>query len=401
MPSADLSIREARRIALAAQGFDRPRPTRVDIRHLRNTINRLGLLQIDYVNVLLPAQYQVPFSRLGPYDRRKLDELIYRRREFTEQWAHEASIVSFSLWPFLRYHAGKPDRRAKALQRFAEAEPAYIKRVLDFVREHGPVTANDVAPPEGKARKRDDWGWDIVKVTLEWLFVSGRLAVHERRANLARAFDLTERIVPAAVVDHLPPKADAQRELAFRAAQAHGVGTASDLADYFRMPLRDIRPGLVELVDSGVLRQVRVDGWREPAFLDPKARLPRNISANTLLSPFDPVVWYRPRAARLFDFEYRLEIFFPKPKREWGYYVLPFLMGERLVARVDLKADRKTGRLLVLAAYREAHADANSVASALGKELHTWATWLDLEGVVVGRSGNLARYLTQAVRRLE
>lgn len=393
---ADLSVEEARRLALAAQGFDRPRPKRPDVRHLREVIRRLGLLQIDYVNVLVPAHYQVPFSRLGAYDRAALDDLVYRRREFVEQWAHEASIVPVERWSSVRHLADGTDRRVRALERYATRSAGYVDLVRHQVRARGALAAGELHGPDD-AGERDSWGWTEAKVALELLFVRGELAIAERRSDMARVFDLAERVIPATHRDRAVGREEAQRELLHSAGRAHGVGTAADLADYYRMPARVVRPRLMELVESGTLREVRVEGWRDPAYLDPAATMPRRIGAATLLSPFDPLIWFRPRVARLFAFDYRFEIFFPRAKRKWGYYVLPFLLGERLVARVDLKAERTKRKLLVQAAYIEPHADPRVVAAALVDELSTLAGWLELDSVAVARRGDFARTLKAEV----
>ena len=398
--AAELSQSEARRIALAAQGFDRPRPQgRVGLAPLRRVIRQLGLLQIDYVNVLVPAQYQVPFSRLGPYDRTLLDDLVYRRREFTEQWAREACIVPIESWPLLRPRAD--DRRVRSLAAFARKHAAYLDEVLERVRATGPLTRGDVPEPNGAPRpaKRGFWNWSLAKVALEYHFASGTLAVAERRSkDFARAYDLAERVVPEAHRARDLPREDAHRELLRRAARALGIGTAGDLADYYRLPIREARRLLLELARAQELSEVRVEGWKEPAYLHPEARPPRSLEARSLLSPFDPVVWHRPRVARLFDFEYTLEIWVPQAKRRWGYYVLPFLMGDRLVARVDLKSDREAGRLLVAAAHVEPEVDRAEVAGALAEELATMATWLQLDGVQVQRRGGFAKAIAAAVR---
>jgi uncharacterized protein YcaQ len=237
----------------------------------------------------------------------------------------------------------------------------------------------------------------VPRATLEALFGRGTLAVADRRPNFARVYDLAERVIPA---EHRGRRVDgdeARRELLRRAARALGVGTAADLADYFRMSPREARPRILELVTAGELEQVEVEGWREPAYRAAGARAPRAVRAAALLSPFDPLIWHRPRAERLFGFDYRLEIYTPGPRRRWGYYVLPFLLGERIVARVDLKADRAAGRLLVPAAYRERHADPGPVAAALAAELRTLADWLGLGAIVVAPRGNLARPLVTAL----
>ena len=400
MPRNSFSPTEARRIALAAQGFDRPRPVRVDTRHIRRTLRQLGLLQIDYVNVLGPAQYHVLFSRLGPYDKSRLDDLVYRRREFTEQWAHEASIVPMETWPLLRHRRETHRVRPWGFEKFMAKHPAYVDQVLRDVRTRGPLTSDDFSAPDGVARHTAGaWSRSVPRATLEAHFGRGRLAVADRLANFQRVYDLADRIVPAEARTRRIGRADAERALLEEAARAHGVGTAADLADYYRMPVRDARPRLMELVEAGTLRQVHVEGWNEVAYLHPKARIPNRIDAAALLSPFDPLIWCRKRAARIFDFAYTVEIFVPKSKRKWGYYVLPFLRGERLVARVDLKADRGARRLLVLAAYLEPGASPRPVAGALATELRTLQQWLGLDAVVVRRKGNLAPGLAAAMRR--
>jgi uncharacterized protein YcaQ len=397
----DLPLGDARRIALAAQGFDRPRPKRVGARDLARTIRQLGLLQIDYVNVLVPSQYLVPFSRLGPYGRDRLDEVVYRRREFTEQWAHEASILPVEIWPLLGYRREAHRARPRAFASILQEQQGYVDSVLEALRTRGPLTAGDLPDADGIPRRIPGaWLGTVPRVVLEALFGRGMLAVAERRPNFARAFDLAERLIPAEHYSRKVEREDAQRELLRQAARAHGVGTAGDLADYYRLPIREARPRIAELVDAGELIEVRVESWREPAYLDREAWAPRAIDAAALLSPFDPVVWFRPRAARLFGFDYRLEIWVPEPQRRWGYYVLPFLLGERLAARVDVKADRAARRLLVPAAYLEPRAEPGPTAEALGRELRTLAGWLGLEAVVVsGRSG-FARSLAAAVRGL-
>jgi uncharacterized protein YcaQ len=401
--AADLSLSEARRIALAAQGFDRPRPKRPPgMRDLARTIRQLGLLQIDFVNVLAPAHYQVPFSRLGPYPRALLDDLAYRGREFTEQWAHEASIVPVEIWPLLRHRMEEHRMRPWGFEKILAETPGYLDWVLEQVRARGPLATDDLPETEGSTRRIPGaWFRSVPRATLEAHFGRGLLAIADRRPNFARAYDLAERIVPPEHHARRVERDDAQRELLRLAGRALGIATAADLADYYRMPLREARPRLAELVDAAQMREVRVESWSAPAYLHCDARLPRAISAASLLSPFDPVVWYRPRAERLFEFEYRIEIFVPQPQRRWGYYVLPFLLGERLVARVDLKADRAARRLRVLAAYLEPGAGSAETAQALAAELAVWAGWLGLDGVAVEKRGAFARVLAAASRRAD
>jgi uncharacterized protein YcaQ len=398
MSMENLTLSEARRVALTSQGFDRPRPNgKVNANHIRGAVRRLGLVQIDYVNVLVPAHYQVLFSRLGSYEKKLFDDLIYRKREFTEQWAHEASILPMESWPLLRHRMEARRIRPWGFESFMKERPDYVASVLEDVRSRGPLGADDLPAPEGMSRRLPGaWVGTVPRAVLEALFGCGMLAVAERRPNFSRTYDLAERVIPAEHHGRKVEREEGQRELLRLAARSHGVGTVGDLADYYRMPIREARQRIAELVEAGELREARVEGWREPAYLHSKARIAGRIEASALLSPFDPVVWHRPRAARLFGFDYRIEIYTPQEKRRWGYYVLPFLFGERLVARVDLKADRAARRLLTLAAYIEAGADSGAVADALAAELWRIAEWLGLDSVSVERRGAFARRLAAA-----
>jgi len=387
-----LSVSEARRIALAAQRFDRPRPAgRVDLRHLRGTIGRLGLIQLDFVNVVVPAHYQVLFSRLGPYDRSLLDRLAYRRRELTEQWAHEASLVPVELWPHLAHRREDHPPRPWRLDGFLDQHPGYVDSVLAEIDRRGSLAAEDLTVPDGVSRRLDgSWYGTVPRALLENLFGRGLLAVAERRANMARVFDRSERLIPPAQHERRINREEAQRELVRIAARAHGVATAADLADYFRLRVGEAQPRIAELVEAGELREVAVEGWRGTAYLQREARLPRRVEASALISPFDPLVWTRKRTERLFGFDYRFEIFIPRDERRWGCYVLPFLQGERLVARVDLKADRPNGRLLVLATHYEEGIDRAEVQPALDAEIETMAGWLGLEADVSADARSLS-----------
>jgi len=389
-----IPIADARRIALAAQGFGTQRPKRADARHLRGVLDTLGLVQIDSVNVVTPAHYQVFFSRVGPYPRTLLDDLLYRRRHFTEQWAHEASIIPVETWPLLRHRMNSQDRRLRALGAYMEKHASYAARVLDEVRARGPLTAAEITEPDGSKGQRGKWwGWTHAKAALEGHFAFGALAIAERRqAGFARVYDLAERVLPDEHYRRELPAADARRELARKATRAMGIFTVKDLATYFQMPLADARAVNAELAELGEIREVRVEGWREPAYMRNDATRPKRIESAAILSPFDPVMWFRPRAERLFGFEYRIEIYTPAPKRRYGYYVLPFLHDERIVGRVDLKADRSEGVLRVLAAHREPHAPEDS-ATALAAELQQMARWLELDAVHVASKGNFARAL--------
>lgn len=400
MPRNRLSIAEARRIALAAQGFDRPRPRGpVDARHIGGMIRRLGLLQLDFVNVLVPAHYLIAFSRLGAYSLDAFNRTVYERGAFTEQWAHEASIVPIESWPLLAYRREQfrqtPHSPLFKLRNYKK----YLSKIIEIIEKNGPITSHDVPRAPGPARRPGDWHRSVPRWALEHHFGNGRLAVADRLPNFQRVYDLPERVVPDALRTRPSRQDDGQRRLLAQAATALGVATSHDLADYYRLSPPEARPRIEELAAAGVIRAVTVDGWREPAWLANRARLPRSIDAAALLSPFDPLVWYRPRSERLFDFHYRIEIYVPEKKRKWGYYVLPFLCGDRIVARVDLKADRGNRRLLVRAAHREDGVDADEAALRLAAELRTLADWLGLDEIAVGRRGNFARPLAAAVRR--
>jgi uncharacterized protein YcaQ len=400
---SDLSLSEARRIALAAQGFDRPRPSGpVTAQHFRRTVRQLGVLQIDFVNVLVPAHYLVPFSRLGAYDRSRFDEVVYRKREFTEQWAHEASIIPVETWPLLRYRMETHRVRPWGFEKFMRQHPEYVEGVLEEVRKRGPLAADELPKVDGIPGLRQlipgAWSRSVEHATLEAHFGRGLLAVAKRRPDFSRVYELSERLIPAQHYACKVERAEAQRELLRLASRSHGIGTAADLAGYYQMPIKDAKPRIAELVEAGELRPVRIENWRETVYRHRDARLPTKIEAASLLSPFDPVVSNRVRVERLFDFDYRLEIFVPKGKRRWGYYVLPFLLGERLVARVDLKADRGERRLVVLAAYLEPHARPKAVAGALAFEMQTMARWLDLDSVAVARRDGFSRALAAAVK---
>ena len=394
MPGREISLDQARRIALAAQGFDRPRPAgNVDIRHIRRAIHQLGLLQLDFVNVLVPAHYLVLYSRLGAYERARLDHLVYRRREFTEQWAHEASIVPMGLWPLLDYRRqdyrpwpGSPITKLKGKSK-------YLVQVINLMNENGAVTSKDLPPVPGPTRGPGDWHRSLPRWALECHFGSGRVAVADRLPNFQRVYDLSERVIGAQHLERRVARVDAQRELLRLAATSSGIATVHDLADYYRMSPREAAPRVAELVESGDVQQVVVEGWKEPAYLARGSRTPRKLRCSALLSPFDPVVWFRPRAERLFDFHYRIEIYVPASKRKYGYYVLPFLLDDRIVARVDLKADRKKKELLVLATHKEENIDEDRTIECLAGELKTLASWLDLERVKVSRRGPFARKL--------
>jgi uncharacterized protein YcaQ len=391
-----LSLAEARRTALAAQGFDRPRPARPGAAEIAAIIRALGLVQIDCVNVVAPAHYQVLYSRLGPYDRAVFDHVVYESGEFTEQWAHEASIVPVETWPLLRHRMELSRFANWGFTHAAERDPVYAAWVLEQVRERGPLSADMLPPPDGVERRiPGSWVGTVPRAVLEAHFIRGTLAAVARRSDFSRVFDLAERRIAPAHFSRRVEREEAERELLRMAARAHGVATAKDLADYFRMKVGPARPRIAELVEAGDVAEVRVEGWREVAYLHREARIPEHVEAASIVSPFDPLIWTRERVLRLFGFEYRVEIFVPPAQRQWGFYVLPFLLGDRLVARVDLKAERAAGRLLVKGAWAED--GVSGVEGPLAAELRTLADWLGLERVVVGRRGNLASALRAAI----
>ena len=400
MQRVKISRAEARRIALAAQGFARKRPESCDIRQIRRVINQLGVLQLDFVNVLIPAHYLVLYSRLGAYQCQRLNDLVYRRKEFIEQWAHEASIVPADAWPLLQHRrdAYQPYPNSPIMKLPGRNE--YLKQVLRIVEEQGPVTANDLPPMPGPKRKAGDWHRSVPRWALDYHYHFGLLAVAHRLPNFQREYDLPERVIDSTQLQKRVTRDEAQRELLRRAARSCGISNVRDLADYYRMSPKDALPRVGELIEEGSLHEVKVEGWQEPGLLSRGAVVPRRIRASALLSPFDPVVWFRPRAERLFDFHYRIEIYVPASKRKWGYYVLPFLLDDKIVARVDLKADRKNKQLQVLAAHEESGIDTDKTVEKLAEELTHLAAWLDLESVRVARRGSFARSLAGASKVL-
>lgn len=377
----------ARRLALAAQGLDRPRPSgRIDVRHVRAVVRRLDLLQIDAVQTVERAQYVPVFSRLGPYPMRVLDDLAYRRRELFEAWAHEASLVRIERWPDLRY---RRDHWVGGRVRQLEAErPGYIAAVYAEVANTGPLTVSELS--DGGQRTGPWWGWSPGKTALEALFARGDLAIARRRGQ-TRVYDVTERVIPDTVRTQEPSdEPTALRRLLLAAARALGVATDDDLIDYHRLRAPVARPLLAELVAEGVLIAVTVDGWDRPTYRWPGARLPRRVDTAALLAPFDPLVWHRPRLQRTFGFRYRLEFYVPAARRVYGYYVMPFLLGDELVARVDVKIDRAVGVLRVAGAWAEPGHDCTKLAGPLLIELAALAEWTGVGGVVVGERGALA-----------
>ena len=390
----ELTPGAARRVALAAQGFADPAPAgRVDRRHLRRVLDRMGIVQIDSVNVVARSQYLPLFARLGGYRPALLDEAVHRHRDLYECWLHEATLAPVGLHPVLAWK--RAEWEARGMRGWAAAHTDLVEVVLGEVAERGPTRASELSLPG--ERRGPWWGWSDGKRALEWLFAIGSLAV-TRRQGFERVYDLTERVLPEAVLRApVPPEHEARRLLLRLAARSLGVGTAEDLADYHRQMLSAVRPRLDELVEEGALERVTVRGWDRPAYLDPAARRPRRLRAVALLSPFDPVVWCRPRAERLFGFHYRIEIYTPPERRRFGYYVLPVLVGDRLVGRLDVKADRAGGVLRVPAAWAEAGVDPAEVAGPVAGELRAMAAWLGLHDVAVAPRGELAPALAGAL----
>lgn len=397
--TARLTLAQARRIALAAQGFGVRRPQGpATMRHAQGQLARLAQFQIDSINVVQRAHYLPLFSRLGPYDTGLLDRAAHRgpRRAF-EYWGHAASLIDVTLQPALRFRMQRAEHEAwGGMRRIQSKQPELVARVREDVVVRGPLTAREVDHVEAESRSRENWGWNwsAVKTALEWLFWSGEITSAARNAQFERVFDLPERVLPKAVLAAPTPSVEeSHRILVRRAAAALGIASLSCLADYFRLDAGETRNAVDQLVAGGELEPVNVTGWGRPVWLWAPTRRPRRIEARALVSPFDSLVFERRRLGALFNFDYRIEIYVPAPKRRYGYYVYPFLLGDRFAARVDLKADRAAGVLRVLSAWLEPGWDPAYVAVELGEELATMAAWLGLGEVEVHRAGDLAEPL--------
>ncbi|MEJ8573048.1 winged helix-turn-helix domain-containing protein [Microbaculum marinum] len=398
-PVDSLTPKRARRIALAAQGFADRRPTaEIAARHIDRVFDRVGLVQIDSVNVLTRSHYLPFFARLGPYRRDLLDRQAYRRKRYFEYWGHEASLIPIRLQPAMRWRmerARKGEGIYKGLARFGRERRDFIEAALKEIEAHGPMGASELSG-SGKG-EGGWWGWSDGKVAMEWLFWAGLVTTATRR-NFERLYDLTERVLPPEIVAMpTPDEHEAHRTLLRVAAGSLGIATERDLRDYFRLPASGTADRIAELVEAGDLLPVEVKGWKQPAYLAPDARTPRKVEACALMSPFDSLVWERDRAERLFGFRYRLEIYTPAEKRVHGYYVLPFLLDHELAGRVCLKADRAAGVLRVNTAHAEDGVDPDRVAGALAGELQLMARWLELDGIRVDKTGDLAPALAAAV----
>ena len=393
---ASLSNAEARRIALAAQCFDVSTSLRSP-RDVASMVRKLGVVQIDSVNVLVRSHYLPLFSRLGPYAHDLLDRAAYdgHDRHLFEYWGHEASLLPVEMYPLFRWRMDRARRGEGTwgrLKRYATEHKDLVAAAVSQIRERGPLGASEL---EAAGQSKGGWwGWSQGKEILEWLFWTGEVTTATRR-NFERLYDLTERALPAQIIAApTPTKEEAQRSLMTTAARALGVATLRDLRDYFRLPTQDAALRLHELVESGVLLPVSVEGWKQQAYLYEAARLPRKVAASALLSPFDSLIWERQRTERMFDFVYRLEIYTPAHKRQHGYYVLPFLLDDKLVARMDLKSDRARSRLQVRGGSVEESINARAVVEPLAAELRSLAQWLGLESVeITSRRGDLLKRL--------
>jgi uncharacterized protein len=408
-----LSLSEARRLAVASQGFG-PRPSSHSVGQLRKLAARLHAFQIDSVNVLARAHYVPAFARLGPYPISALDSLAYSRRELFEYWGHAACLMPISLYPIVRYRMHRHTERTQEYMRSERG--AYMAKVYAEVAERGPLAAADLSAP-GK-RSGNWWGWGAGKAALEQLYEAGLVAIAGRR-GFERLYDLAERVIPRATLDApAPPREEAMKQLICLGAKACGVGTFGDITGYFytdgwrdRLPpgpwegrpkglAKPIAKRLVsELIEEGRLLAAKVDGWKEPAYIHPSARAPRTVEARALVTPFDSLVWDRGRLNRMFGMKYTIEIYVPAPKRVYGYYVFPFLLGDTLVARCDLKADRARRVLMVQSAFLEPGQDARRVVPELASELRQMQAWLELDRIEVAERGDLAAKLRRSVRK--
>ena len=396
-----LSLAQARRIALAAQGCGEARPTgKIDRRHIRKVFDRIGVLQVDSVNVLARSEELPIFARLGPHPRNLVRDME-ADGELFEYWAHEASLLPIAHEPFFRWkkeriRAGEY-KMWGGIARMRAEKPEYLERVFQEVVDRGPIAASELSMRIGQVGDHWGWRWDDAKLAIETLFWGGEVA-GRRRPNFEREYEIPSQRFPPHILE-LPTLDghEARLELLRIASRCIGIGSVRDLADYHRLNIPAARPLIAELVANGELVEVAVDGWSDKLFLNPEAKIPRRVEARALLSPFDSLVWERTRTEQLFAMRYRIEIYVPPPKRIHGYYVLPFLLGDELVARVDLKADRHAGQLLVQAAWGEVGIDETHVAAELAEELALMAGWLGLDKVVVKPKGDLHHALAKAV----
>jgi uncharacterized protein len=399
-PMLDLSLRQARRIALTAIGLAKARPANPTSSMFLRMADRLSLLQIDSVSVLARAHYLPGYSRLGAYDRSWLDKAAQgKKRRLFEYWGHEASLIAIEHQPDLRWRMA----RARAghgiyqgLARFGREKAAFIETVLREVEAAGPISARDLS--ESDRGQGGWWGWSDGKKALEWLFWAGLVTTHSRR-GFERVYDITERVLPRVAALPTPAEDDAMKRLLLAAARSLGVATLGDLRAYWRIGPQDASRHVAELVEDGHLQPASVEGWRQPAFVLRDRPPNSRPAAAALVSPFDPLLWERDRAERLLDFHYRIEIYTPAHKRQHGYYVIPFLWKDRIVARLDLKADKASGALLVHSAHREGPAQSGDVVAGLAQELRRLALWLDLSEIRATPMGDLGQVLRAELGR--
>jgi uncharacterized protein len=402
LKAQDISVAEARRLALAAQGFlSAPKPHTSHWPAIKSSLDRIHLLQIDSVNVLTRSHYLPLFARLGHYDMAALDArtLASTDRHCFECWAHEASLVPMSLHPLMRWRmhrAQKGDGIYKAMDNFGREEKVFLRQTLKHIEKNGPIRAIEV--PGTNKSAGGWWGWSKGKLALETLFDQGHITAHARE-RFERIYDVAERVIPSTTLNlPTPDEKTAFRTLIKLSAEALGVATELDLRDYFRLPVADARLAIAEAVENGSLEPVRAEGWKQQAYVARNTSIPKSAGGNALLSPFDPIVWNRDRAERLFNFHYRIELYTPQEKRKFGYYVLPFLQGEALTGRLCLKADRENKTLLVNEAHLEAGCDVQATAAAMAPELRRMAHWLGLQSIKLNRRGKLAPLLRRALR---
>lgn len=400
-PAKTISADRARRMTLAAQGFADPRPSgKVTKRHMQRVMGRLGVIQLDSIPVVIRTQYLPFHSRLGPYDSALFDRVAYKDDAWFEAWSHEASLLPVAAEPNFRWMRERAANGAtwKGLYEVSQREPGYVQSVLDEVRERGAVTGGTLSDP--RPVKGDGSGWwhrSLGVLALDWLFRIGEVGIR-RQGNFEKVFSPLDSIVPAGILNApTPAPDDAISELIVASVRSLGVGTAEDIADYYRLPIRDIRRLLPDVAESGRIHPTSVAGWDKPAYVDPGAKTPRKVEGATVLSPFDPIVWKRDRAERIWGFDYRIEIYVPEAKRRWGYYVLPVLVDGHLVARLDVKTDRADGVLRIKQAHLEAGNTADDVAERVGPAVRDLATLVGVDDIAVEPKGALAPSLARAL----
>lgn len=399
----ELSAYQARSIALAAQGLQQSGKLvskELNIYALRRTFQDIGVLQIDAVSVVARSHLLVLRSRLGSSQERLLEVLnrsAYKRRDLTEYWCHEASYLPVQDWPLFKWRMqeAQSGKVWKGIWEFVTNNRKFVEAVHEKIRDLGPSSAGQLG---SQKKKGSWWSWSDTKIALEWLFWVGAVAVSHRE-NFTRFYDLSERVLPKEILGSALPANQAQRELILKASRHLGVATAEDLVDYHRLPKVEGKKRVGELAEDKLLREVVVEGWDRPGYLHPKTSFEKTTSRSVLLSPFDPLVWFRPRARRLFDFDYRLEIYIPAEKRIHGYYVLPFLDRNKLRARVDVKANSEKNILEVRGAYGEGRTVDQETAESLAHELQALASWRNLDGLKIGKRGNLANPLKRILSK--